>query len=246
MLPEKLFENLSIILVRPKYPENIGSAARIALNMGLSQLVVVGKDHYEKDKMYKTATHNAAHLVDTIQYIAGLESILESHSLLVGTTARHGRQRSITDLPEQLAQRALPHLEKSRVGLMFGPENTGLSRSEMKYCGIITSIDSAEFSSLNLAQAVAIICYELRKGLQQASKMSRDAAASRSRTAEACELKPLSDAVAMVLNRLDQVSERSQAESRFQVFSQVISRCDLTAKEAKIIKDTCKQLTGFF
>jgi tRNA/rRNA methyltransferase len=58
-----MLDNISIILMEPKYPENIGAAARCAMNMGISHLVVVRYEIPDREKMLKMATHKAAHII---------------------------------------------------------------------------------------------------------------------------------------------------------------------------------------
>lgn len=66
---EELLGRVSIVLLGPKYPENIGSAARAAHNMGVERLVVVGKPLSDPEPALKTATHNAAHLVEGVPLV---------------------------------------------------------------------------------------------------------------------------------------------------------------------------------
>ena len=91
---QELLHRVTVILVRPKYPENIGAAARAAINMGISRLAVVDRNRPDMVKVNKTATHNAARLVKDISFYDTLELALEQYSLVVGTTARRGRQRA--------------------------------------------------------------------------------------------------------------------------------------------------------
>ena len=59
-----------IILVHPKFPENIGATARIAFNFGISRLIVVSSEPYDEERMLKMATHKASHLIHDMQYCA--------------------------------------------------------------------------------------------------------------------------------------------------------------------------------
>ena len=62
-----LLDNVTIVLVRPKYPENIGAAARSAANMGISRLMVVSSEMPDQERMRRMATHHASHLIDTLE-----------------------------------------------------------------------------------------------------------------------------------------------------------------------------------
>jgi len=155
-------ENVAIILNRTRYPENIGSAARAMLNMGLSQLIVVNPQNCDLTRILKMATHAAAEVVEQMQVYEDLQTALETFNYVVGTTARLGGQRQVIGSPAKLAQKLAPISENNRVGILFGPEDRGLTNADIRLCHELANIPTAEFSSLNLAQAVMIMCYELR------------------------------------------------------------------------------------
>ena len=76
-LNQHLLDNIAIVLMRPKYPENIGAAARAAWNMGLTRIVVVADEYPDHTRMAKMATHNAAHLLDTMEFHENLGDALK-------------------------------------------------------------------------------------------------------------------------------------------------------------------------
>ncbi len=167
---QELLSHIAIVLVRPKIPENIGAAARIAWNMGITRLIVVGNKPPDHEAMAKMATHKAAHLIDNLTIYKNTEEALRNFSLVIGTTARRGRQRSVEKTPRELVDAILPSLAANQVAILFGPEDTGLTNDDLKYCQMASAIPTADFSSLNLAQAVAIHCYELYYGIVHAQK----------------------------------------------------------------------------
>ena len=152
---------VGIILVGPKYAENIGAAARIAYNFGISHLVVVRDEPPDQEAMLKMATHKAAHLIHTMELHTEVGTAVAPYHLLVGTTARKGRRRIRKHTPREVMREVAPRLAGNRIGLMFGPESSGLTNRDLDYCHLTSTIPTADFSSLNLAQAVAIHCYEL-------------------------------------------------------------------------------------
>ncbi len=165
-----LLNQIAIILVRPKFPKNIGAAARVACNMGLSRLIVVADPPPPREPMTIMATHKAVHLIDNLLIYPNLEEALAPFSVVIGTTARRGRQRITESTPRDIVEKILPELKNNQIAILFGPEDAGLSNADLKYCQLTSAIPSAEFSSLNLAQAVAIHCYELYYGLIQSQK----------------------------------------------------------------------------
>jgi tRNA/rRNA methyltransferase len=110
-----LLDNIAIVLMEPKYPENIGAAARCAMNMGISRLIVVRIEAPvvrieapDQEKMLKMATHKAAHLIKDLRCFASLEEALAPFSHVVGTTARQGRKRRIENSPRYMLDSILP------------------------------------------------------------------------------------------------------------------------------------------
>ncbi|MBW1899453.1 MAG: hypothetical protein JRI61_10390 [Deltaproteobacteria bacterium] len=86
-------ENISIVLQRPRYPENIGAVVRVGHNMGITNLIVVEPLNYDKLKILRMATHTTADAVERIKVLDNLKEALSPFSYIVGTTARLGKHR---------------------------------------------------------------------------------------------------------------------------------------------------------
>lgn len=159
----------AVILVGPRYPENIGAAARVALNFGIPKLIVVSTEKYDEERMLKMATHKAAHLIREMEIYPTTGEAAAPFNFIVATTARQGRRRIIDQTPGEVIKEVAPLLMAgNKVALMFGPENTGLTNEDLDYCHFTSTIPTADFSSLNLAQAVAIHCHELYMAVTRA------------------------------------------------------------------------------
>lgn len=237
MHPDKsLLSQVAIILVRPKFPENIGSAARVAFNMGIKRLILVREDLPEREPMAKMATHKAAHLIDNLEVHPTLEDALRPFSMIVGTTARLGKKRTLEKTPREVIEEVIPDLPNNQLAIMFGPEDTGLTNDELKYCRFISSIPTADFSSLNLAQAIAIHCYELYYQAVHAPH----AFEPKSQIASSHELEGMYQHVEDALLRIDFLEEKSHTYWMNNV-RQFLGRLRLTSKEAKIIRGICRQ-----
>ena len=90
---------------------------------------------------------------------------------MVGTTSRRGKERDPDLTPEALARRLVPISEKNSIGLAFGSEKEGLTNEELSLCHLYARIPSTEsFPSLNVAQAVMVVSYELFKASTEAPK----------------------------------------------------------------------------
>ncbi len=154
-------ENISVILNEPHYPENIGSVARAIKNMGISRLVLVNPRECELARVLKMATHNAEDIVTEMEVYPRLDDALEPFQYVVGATARMGSHRQSVRSPRQLARELAEISRKNSVALLFGTESSGLANEHLRHCDALVTIPTAGFSSINLAQSVMIMAYEL-------------------------------------------------------------------------------------
>ena len=154
-------DSVSIILVKPKFPENIGSTARAMKNMGLSRLVVVNGCSPLLANAYKLAS-GAEDILERAEEFLTLREAISEIGCVVGTTSRGGKER-VPDLTlEALVKKLIPLSQKNLIGLAFGSEKEGLTNEELSLCHLYARIPSMEsFPSLNLAQAVMVVSYEL-------------------------------------------------------------------------------------
>ena len=154
-------ENIAIVLSQPHFPENIGAAARAICNMGLKRLIVVSPENFDLAKVRRMATHAAQEVVEQMAVMDTLDESLADFGYVVGTTARLGGQRQVLRSPARLAEKLAPISQQNQVAILFGPEDRGLTNADLRLCHGLVNIPTAEFSSLNLAQAVMVVCYEL-------------------------------------------------------------------------------------
>jgi tRNA/rRNA methyltransferase len=152
--------HIDVILNEPQKPENIGATARAMANTGLGQLVVVNPRSLNQELMEATATIHAANFLSGMTIKSDLREALAPYRVVVGTTARAGSRRGPLLSPRQLAQSLL---EPIPTALLFGPERMGLSTADLRLCQHVIRIPTSAgaVSSLNLAQAVLIMGYEL-------------------------------------------------------------------------------------
>ena len=156
-------DSISILIVRPRFHENIGSVARAMKNMGLSRLIVVNGCSPLHADAYKLAS-GAADILERAEEFFTLREAISEMSCVVGTTSRGGKERTPLLSPKTLAQKLGPLSLKNSIGLVFGSEKEGLSNEDLSLCHLYVRIPSMEsFASLNLAQAVMVVCYELFK-----------------------------------------------------------------------------------
>jgi len=154
-------EHIAVVLNEPHYPENIGAAVRAAKNMGISRFLVVNPANCDLSRILRMATHHAEDLVLSIEVKDRLEEALESFQYVVGTTARRGSHRQFIKNPRQIALDLIPISQNNNIAILFGSEASGLANEHLRYCDALVTIPTAGFSSINLAQAVMIMVYEI-------------------------------------------------------------------------------------
>jgi len=167
-MPENaLFDHITLILHQPRFAENIGASARAAWNMGLSHIIVVNPEDTEWERMTKLSTHMARGLLENMKTYSSLAEALAPFHYIIGTTARLGGQRKEVIGPAQAARKIHSLDRQNRIAVLFGPENRGLSNEELRFCHCTVHIPTVGASSLNLAQAVLILCYEVLMAYQE-------------------------------------------------------------------------------
>ena len=134
----------------------------------------------------------------------------------------------------------LPLLQKNKIAFLFGPEDRGLTNDDLKYCHYTSSIPPADFSSLNLAQAVAIHCYELYYAIVEET---RDAAAA-PEYASTFQLEGMYEHVEEALLKIDFLNEKSH-NYWMRNIRQFLGRIRLTKKDANIVRGICRQFLWF-
>lgn len=156
-------DHIRVVLVATTQPGNIGSAARAMKTMGLRRLHLVAPRLFP----HAEATALAAGATDVLESAivhSALEPAVADCSLLIGASARR-RGVALPELaPREAATQLLAAARAGRqVALLFGTERTGLSNDELQRCHACVRIPAdADYSSLNLAQAVQVLAYELR------------------------------------------------------------------------------------
>ncbi|MEG4017825.1 MULTISPECIES: RNA methyltransferase [unclassified Microcoleus] len=166
--------NIRIVLVEPAGPLNVGSVARVMKNMGLRQLILVNPQCDHLGQEARLMAVRAADVLETVKVVATLPEALVGCVRAIATTGDDSRSH-----PMQLEAPAdaLPWLLEAPSALIFGREDCGLTNSELNRAQRLIRIPSSDaYTSLNLAQAVAICCYELYREEGSATDFVADVA----------------------------------------------------------------------
>lgn len=230
--------NITIVLQRPRHPENIGAAARAMCNMGFSHLIVVDPEVWDDARIRRLATHEAGPVVDRIHRFDSLEAAIAPFGHVVGTTARLGKQRLVIRSPKVLARNLIPISRNNSVAIIFGPEDRGLTNDDLKFCHQLLNIPTAGFSSLNLAQAVMVTCYCL------ATAARTNPPAFTPRLAKRIELEQMYAELANSLARIGYLKPKNPDYWMIRI-RRFFSRLSLRAGETSIIRGICRQIDSF-
>jgi tRNA/rRNA methyltransferase len=158
----QLLDRVRVVLSHPSHPGNIGAAARAMKTMGLSRLVLVNPKefpHAQADAMAAGATD----LLVQAAVVDSMSAALQGTVLAVALTARRRELATPALWARDAAAEVVQAAGTGEVALVFGNETSGLSNDELGLCRRWATVPVApDFSSLNLAAAVQVMCYELR------------------------------------------------------------------------------------
>lgn len=155
-------DNIRIVLVNTSHPGNIGGVARAMKNMGLARLYLVEPRQFPHEEADWRAA-SAGDILERAVVTASLDEAVGDCQFVVGTSARNRRIPWPLLDPRACAGKIAQHSPQEQVAILFGREDRGLTNDELKVCNLHLNVPTSEdYSSLNLAMAVQIVCYELR------------------------------------------------------------------------------------
>jgi tRNA/rRNA methyltransferase len=228
--------NLTVVLVEPRNPLNIGAAARAMLNFGFRRLALVAP----YDVAYREARSavGAASVLESAQVFAALPDALAGATLVLGTATPQGRvlRQARRRLPEA-ASRLRTHLAADPAALLFGSEKFGLSNEHLSYCHAILRIPTEpDCPSMNLGQAVAVCCYEL-------ARVSRGAAPRRTSKprARADQVERLVERLTRILAQSGYLKPRTERSQRLKI-RRLIGRLNLSEDDARVVEGMLRQI----
>lgn len=206
--------------------------------MGISRLVLVAPENCDLTRILKMATHSAADLVENMEVYADLNTALQHFHYVVGATARTGGHRQELRTPRQMAADLVSICANNQVALLFGPEDRGLTNAQLRHCHALVTVPTAGFSSLNLAQAVLILCYELLL----AGTRSVDRFVSRLATRR--ELDGMYEHLKKTFIKINFINPENP-DYWMQNIKRFFSRVGLRARDVKIIRGICRQIDWY-
>ena len=233
-------ENIVIVLHRPRKLVNIAAVVRAMKNMGLSRLRLVDPAEYDPYDIEGIA-HRSADVLDRAAIHATLDAALADAIFVVGTTARPREAGPPVGRPRDLAPDMLARAAGGPVALVFGPEDNGLSNAELDRCHRRLAIPTdPAYPSLNLAQAVLLVAYELR----QASGQPATPARQPPQPASAAQLEELFGTLERALWGVEFFKSHT-ATGIMRTLRGLIHRADPSAREAALLKAMAMETLSF-
>ncbi|WP_228977872.1 RNA methyltransferase [Paraburkholderia gardini] len=169
------FTSTRFVLVEPSHPGNVGAAARAVKTMGFSRLVLVTPRvaNVQNDPEAIAMASGADDVLACAHVVPSLTDALNGVQWSIALTARAREYGPPQLSPRAAAAQARGHAAQGEIALVFGNERTGLSNEDVERCSVLAHIPAnPAYSSLNLAQAIQVLSYELRMAYLEAADSS--------------------------------------------------------------------------
>jgi TrmH family RNA methyltransferase len=228
-----MLERVEVCLVETANGENLGAVARLAENFGLvAPLVLVSPRVSPTDERALVVGRAARARLEGARVVGSVDEAVSPSSIVVGFSARRGADRPAADL------RALPSLLAARAGrvaLLFGPESTGLRADHLAACDLVATIETpGPLASLNLAQAVALVLWELARPAAAPTDAPRGGATR-------AELEALLDHAFEALDAIGYFATADRGQKRVHL-RRILGAATLTSDEVRGLRGLCTQL----
>lgn len=232
-------ENICIILDKTSHPGNIGATARAMKTMGLSNLVLVQPKYFPHQEAIARAS-KAEDILQNASLYSNQASALVDANYIIGVSSRIRHQRIIALDPKAAATEILSHSKHNKVAILFGNEKSGLDNESLARCHAQIRIPtSPHYSSLNLAGAVQIICYEIKQ--QCLNDVDNDSTYT-SDLAQQSELVKLYEYLHMQLDLTGFFNPQNPTHTQ-QRLQHIFNRAQLTSNEINLLYGMINSLT---
>ena len=227
-----MLNKFGFILVNPQLGENIGSCARALKNFGFSNLNIVSpRDAWPNTKARMTSV-GAFNLIKSAKIYKHAQDAVKKFDLIFATSAR-SRDVNKKHISMVNFVKLLSKYRNSNIGIMFGPESSGLSNYDLSLSNFIIQIPtSSKLTSLNLSHAVIIICYEIYRSLNF-SKFKKEKILSK--LASKSSIKNLIKFLEKILDNKKFFKPPEKKKSMILNINNVFGRLELSDKEIRIL-----------
>lgn len=223
-------EKITIVLNQPQGALNVGSVCRAMMNFGLKRLIVVNPQcEFNGDQARKMAL-KAESILDNAGVYDNLKDALSEFNICIGTTVRHGKYRKDFFTPDKISGFIRERYEDNSIAILFGPEDSGLSTSDLDLCQHFITIPTDEaFSSMNLSHSVSVILYEIYKVFNDDLYNRK-----RKKLAENSEIENLFDHMRRTLSEIEFLDPQNP-DHIMRTFRKIYGRSELDKREVSIL-----------
>lgn len=243
--PSGGFTSTRFVLVEPSHPGNVGAAARALKTMGFSRLVLVAPrvPHVQSDPEAIAMASGADDVLASAHVVPTLGEALSGVQWSIALTARTREYGPPRLAPRAAAAHARTQVESGDIALVFGNERTGLANEHVEQCSALAHIPAnPAYSSLNLAQAVQVLAYELRVAfLEQASEAAQQPAADTGALAQSDEIERMYLHLENALIALDFLDPRNPKKLMPRL-RRLFARTGLEREEVNILRGIAKHI----
>ena len=228
-------DNIHFILVEPKEAGNIGASARAMKNMGFKNLELINPVEFLNDEGRRMAC-NDVDVLEKAKVHKSFGDAIKDKGIVIGTTRRLGKRRGLILPVKDGLKRAITAAKKNKVAILFGRESKGLSNKEVEECGFMITIPADPLSpSLNLAQSVLLVAYELGRKAYKATSPE---------LVKRAELDTLYSHIQSTLKLLDYIPRGNiDLETRImRNLKHLLGRAGLTDWELRMLYGICSQV----
>jgi len=236
---EDVLGRIRIILVEPSHPGNIGSVARAMKVMGLTRLTLVRPAHFPHPDASALAS-GAEDLLAQAQVVDSLSHAIADCHWVYGTSARDRHIAWPMLEAREAAQEMFQRGKEQEIALLFGRERTGLRNEELDHCQTLVQIPTGSlYHSLNLAQAVQILCYELLMASRGPTQLPDPEETSA--PASAAEREGFYGQLEEVL-RASGFLQEERSEQMMRRLRRIYDRCQASSNEIHILRGTLTEI----
>ncbi len=243
--PSGGFTSTRFVLVEPSHPGNVGAAARALKTMGFSRLVLVAPrvPHVQSDPEAVAMASGADDVLASAHVVSTLGEALSGVHWSIALTARTREYGPPRLAPRTAAAHACTQVESGDIALVFGNERTGLANEHVEQCSALAHIPAnPAYSSLNLAQAVQVLAYELRVAfLEQTSEPAQQPAADTGTLAQSEEIERMYLHLENALIALDFLDPRNPKKLMPRL-RRLFARTGLEREEVNILRGIAKHI----
>jgi tRNA/rRNA methyltransferase len=229
-------DNISIILVEPQGPINIGACCRVMKNFGFKDLRLVNPCQGYKSKDGRKMALNAMDILKSAKLYKTLNSALEDCNIAFGTTRRRGKYRSDFITPDITAKKIQAYDDLTKIALVFGREDSGLTTNELKKCQKFVTIPTDDaFASMNLSHAITILLYEINGKIINKNNISGSGSSQEKELATGKELEQMYSHMRKGLIKIEYL-DPNNPDHLLKSYRKIFGNAELTSRDVRIIR----------